>query len=169
MSSEGATTISEAARKASRRCERSALSVDEEAQTRGSVGTLAGLQGGEGRASLSESTFEIDAVQGAPESIGDDCTDEAVEGERSEAIRAAGPISGDTVRTSVSESEVSEEGSRDILKAKLKAVWAKVESNIERARSTTAINSELRQENHADANFIMIEQDLHDETHAYSS
>ena len=147
MSSEGATTISEAAPKASRRCERSALSVNGEAQTSGSVGTLAGLQGGEGRSSISKSTFEIDTVKGAPESIVGGCTDEAVEGERREVVQAAGPISGDTVRISVSESEVSEKGSRDILRAKLKAVWAKVESNRERARSTTATNRQyLRQE-----------------------
>ena len=91
------------------------------------------LQGGEGRASISESTFKIDTtVKGAPESVVDGCTDEAVEGERREAVQATGPISVDTVRTSVSEGKVSEEGSRDILRAKLKAVWAKVESNRER-------------------------------------
>ena len=140
MSSEGATTISEAARKASRRCESSTLSVNGEAQPSGSVGTLAGLQGGEERASISESTFEIDTVKGAPEGIVDDCTEEAVEGERSAAVQAAGPISGDTVKTLVSESEVSEEGSRDVLRAKLKAVWAKIESSRERDRSTTATN-----------------------------
>ena len=52
MSSEGATTISEAARKASRRCERSALSVNGEAQPSGSVVMLVGLTGGEGTASM---------------------------------------------------------------------------------------------------------------------
>ena len=71
---------------------------------------------------MSESTLEIDTVRGAPKSIVGNSIDEAVEGERSEGEQAAGTISGNTVRTSVLESEVSEEGSRDILRAKLKAV-----------------------------------------------
>ena len=51
--------------------------------------------------------------------------------------------------------EASDKGSRDILVAKLKAVWAKVESKRERARSITATNpADWGKENHADANFI---------------
>ena len=64
---------------------------------------------------MSKSTFEIDAVSGVPESIGGDWADEAAQGEaRAEAVQAAGPRSGDTVRTSVSEGKVGEEGSLDI-------------------------------------------------------
>ena len=55
-------------------------------------------------------------------------------------MQASGPISGDRGITSVSESEPSDKGSRDILRAKLKVVWAKVESNRERARNATATN-----------------------------
>ena len=73
------------------------------------------LWGGEGRrASISVSTFEIDTVRGALKGIENERTDEVVEGERSEAAQAAGPISGDVVRTSVSAGKVSEEGSLDI-------------------------------------------------------
>ena len=53
-------------------------------------------------------------VSTSPESIADEWADEAAREERSEAVQAAGPISGDTVRTSVSEGKVSEEGSLDI-------------------------------------------------------
>ena len=72
------------------------------------------LQGGEGRASILESTFEIGTVKGASQGILGDRTDEAVEGERSEAAQAAGTISGDAVRTPVSAGKVREEGSLDI-------------------------------------------------------
>ena len=72
------------------------------------------LKGGEGRASISESTFEIDTVKEASKAIVGDRIDEAVEGERSEAAQAAGPTSGDALRTLVSEGKVSEEGSLDI-------------------------------------------------------
>ena len=51
---------------------------------------------------------------GESKGIVGDRTDEAAEGGRSEAAQAAGPISGDTGRTSVSEGNVSEEGSLDI-------------------------------------------------------
>ena len=54
-------------RRASRRWEHSALSVNGEAQTSGSVVTIAELKGGEGRASMSKGTFEIDAVNGVGE------------------------------------------------------------------------------------------------------
>ena len=52
------------AHKASRRWERSALSVNEEVRSNGSVVTIAELEGGEGRASMSNSTVEIDVVNG---------------------------------------------------------------------------------------------------------
>ena len=68
---------------------------------------------------MPQSTFEIDVISGvwerlvstSPEGIVGEWADEAARGE---AVRAAGPISGDTVRTSVSEGKVSEEGSLDI-------------------------------------------------------
>ena len=72
------------------------------------------LQGGAGGASIPESTFEIGTGRGAPKGIVGDRTDEAEEGERSKAVQAAGTISGDTVRTSVPEGKVSEQGSLDI-------------------------------------------------------
>ena len=72
------------------------------------------LTGGEWRASISESNFKIDTVRGATKGIIGDRTDEGVGGEWSEAVQAAGPISDDTVRTSVPEGKVSEEGSLDI-------------------------------------------------------
>ena len=72
------------------------------------------LQGAAGIVSISESTFKIDTERGAPKGIVGDLTGEAVEGERSEAVQAAGPISGDRVRTLVPEGKVSGEGSLDI-------------------------------------------------------
>ena len=59
------------------------------------------LQGVEGIALIFENTLEID-------------TGDSVEGERSEAVQAAGPVSGDAGRTSVSEGKVNEEESLDI-------------------------------------------------------
>ena len=111
------------------------------------------LQGGAGAASFFENTFEIGSDRGASRGIVNDRTYDSVEGERSEAVqKGAGPIGGDIGRTSVSESEACDKESRNILRAKLKAVWA---SNRERARSTTAANpANLGKENHADANFI---------------
>ena len=53
---------------------------------------------GAGAASISESTFEIGTGRGASGGIVSGLTDEAVEGERSKAVQAAGPISGDIVR-----------------------------------------------------------------------
>ena len=76
--------------------------------------TTTELQGGAAVAPISESTFEIDTIRGASKGIVGDRTDETVEGERSEAAQAAGPISGDTGRTSVSEGKIREEGSLDI-------------------------------------------------------
>ena len=76
--------------------------------------TATELQRGAGAALLSGSTFEIGTGRGASKGIENDRTDEAVEGERSEAAQAAGPRSGDTVRTSFPEGKVSEEGSLDI-------------------------------------------------------
>ena len=58
--------------------------------------------------SRSESTVEICTVRGASKGIGSDRTGEAVE--------AAGPIGGGTVRTSFLEDKVTEEGSLDIRK-----------------------------------------------------
>ena len=76
--------------------------------------TATELQGGGGRESISESTFEIGTVRGASKGIVSDRTGEAAEGKRSEAVQTAGPISGDTVRTSFPEGKVGEEGSLDI-------------------------------------------------------
>ena len=76
--------------------------------------TATELQGGEGRASIFESTLKIDTGRGVTKSIVRDRTDDSVEGERSEAVQAAGPISGDAGRTSVSEGKVNEEESLDI-------------------------------------------------------
>ena len=66
-----------------------------------SVVTATELQGGEGIASIFERTLKID-------------TGASVEGKRSEAVQAAGPIGGDAGRTSVSEGKVNEEESLDI-------------------------------------------------------
>ena len=132
--------------------------------------TATELRGGEGGASLSESIFEIDTVRGTSEGTVSDRTGEAVQGKRSEAVQTAGPVGGDTVRASFPESKASDKRSRDILGAKLKAVWAKVESNRERIQSITATNPANRgKKNHADANFKRSKQDLHDEAHAYCS
>ena len=68
---------------------------------------------------MSQSTFEIDVISGvwerlvsnSPEGIVGEWTDEAARGK---ALQAAGPVSGDTVRTSVLEGKVSEGGSLDI-------------------------------------------------------
>ena len=106
------------------------------AQASGSAVTTEELQGDDGAAPV----FEIDVCRDASRGIGSDRTDESVGSERREAVQASGQISGDRGRTSVSESEASNKGSRDILRAKLKVVWAKVESNRERARSATATN-----------------------------
>ena len=75
--------------------------------------TAAELRGGEGRAS--ENIFEIDTVRGASEGTVSDRTGEVVEGKRSEAVQTAGPIGGDTVRTSFSEGKINEEGSLGII------------------------------------------------------
>ena len=72
------------------------------------------LQGGAGSASIFESTFETGAGRGASRGVVRDQTDDCVEGERSEAVQAAGTISGDTMRTSFPKGKVSEEGSLDI-------------------------------------------------------
>ena len=81
--------------------------------------TAAGLQSGEGRvlkigagesvvnaavlpsASILERTLKID-------------TGDSVEGERSEAAQASGPVSGDAGRTSASEGKVNEGASLDM-------------------------------------------------------
>ena len=72
------------------------------------------LQGDAGTASIFESTFEIGTGRCASRGIVSNRTDDSVEGERSDAVQAAGPISGDTVRTSFLEGKVSEERSLDI-------------------------------------------------------
>ena len=97
------------------------------------------LQGGEGAAPV----FEIGVSRGASRGIGSDRKHESVGSERREAVQASGPISGDRGRTSVSASEASDKESRDILRAKLKVVKAKIESNRERARSATAPNQRI--------------------------
>ena len=79
--------------------------------------TATELQGGGGRTSISESTVEICTVRGASEGIVSDRTGEAVEGKRSKAVQTAGPIGGNTVRTSFPEGKVTEEGSLNITKS----------------------------------------------------
>ena len=102
------------ARKASRRWERSALSVNGEAQTGSLVVTIVELKGGEGRASMSKSSFEIDAVNGVRErSVS--TSQESIAGDGAgEAAQAARPVSGDTSRTSISEGKAGKEESLDI-------------------------------------------------------
>ena len=97
VTAEETAATSGVARKAFRRWERRSLSVNGGAQASGSVVTTEELQGGAGAASIFESTFEIGAGRGASRGIVSDRTDDFVEGERSEAVQAAGPISGDTV------------------------------------------------------------------------
>ena len=111
-----ATATSRVARKASRRWERNALSVNGEAHASDSVMTIAEIEGGEVRASMSTSTLEIDAVNGVWEgsistSWGDKAGDRRGAGE---AVQAARPVSGDTSRTSISEGKAGEEEYLDI-------------------------------------------------------
>ena len=110
-----ATATSRVARSASRRWERSAFSVNGEAHASDSVVTLAELEGGEGRASMSNSTFEIDAVDGVWEgsistSWGDKAGDRRGAGE---AVQAARPVSDNTSRTSISRRVKQARRSRD--------------------------------------------------------
>ena len=113
---EVSSATSRVARKASRRRERSALLVNGDVHSNGSVVTIAELEGGEGKTSMSNSTVEIDAVNGVwggsfSTSRG------SITGDRSgagEAVQAARPVSGDTPRTSISEGKKSEEESLDI-------------------------------------------------------
>ena len=99
------------ARKTSRRWERSALSVNGEVHSNDSVVTIAELEGGEGRASMSNSTIEIDVVNGVRE--GSFSTSRGgIPGDRSragEAVQAVRPVSGDTSRASISEGKAGEE------------------------------------------------------------
>ena len=68
---------------------------------------------------MSRSTFETEVISGVweklvlafPEGIAVEGADEAAQGK---AVQATGPVSGDTVRTSVSERNGSEEGSLGI-------------------------------------------------------
>ena len=100
----------------SRRWERNAFSVNGEVHSNGSVVTIAELEGGEGRASMSNSTIEIDVVKGVWG--GSFSTSrEGITGDRSgagEAVQAARPVSGDTSRTSISEGKAGKEESLDI-------------------------------------------------------
>ena len=100
---EVSSATSRVARKASRCWERSALSVNGEVHYNGSVVTIAELEGGEGRASMSNSTVEINAVNGVWG--GSFSTSRGgITGDRSgavEAVQAARPVSGDTPRTSI--------------------------------------------------------------------
>ena len=78
--------------------------------------TISELEGGEGRASISNSTAEIDFANGV---LGGPfwATRECIEGGccgAVEAVQAARPVSGDTSRTSVSEGKAGEEESLDI-------------------------------------------------------
>ena len=102
---EVSSATSRVARKASRCWERSALLVNGEVHSIGSVLIIAEQKGGEGKASTSNSTVEIDAVNGVwggsfSTSRG------SITGDRSragEAVQAARPVSGDMSRTSISE------------------------------------------------------------------
>ena len=76
--------------------------------------TATELQGGEGRASVFDSTLKIDADRCVRKFIVRGRTDGSVGGERSEAVQAAGPISGEVGRTSVLEGKVNEERPLDI-------------------------------------------------------
>ena len=113
---EVSSATSRVARIASRRRERSALLVNGDVHSNGSVVTIAELEGGEGKTSMSNSTVEIDAVNGVwggsfSTSRG------SITGDRSgagEAVQAARPVSGDTPRTSISEGKKGEEESLDI-------------------------------------------------------
>ena len=105
------------ARKASRCWESGALSVNGEVHSNGSVAIMAELEEGGSKASTSNSTVEIDAVNGVwggsfSASRG------SITGDRSragEAVQqAARPVSGDTSRTSISEGKTGEEKSLDI-------------------------------------------------------
>ena len=82
----------------------------------GSVVTIAELEEGEGKASMSNSTVEIDAVNGV--CGGSFSTSRgSITGDRSgtgEAVQAARPVSGDTSRTSILEGKAGEEESLDI-------------------------------------------------------
>ena len=113
---EVSSATSRVARKASRRWERNALSVNGEAHVNGSVVTIAELKGGEGRGSMSNSTFKIDAVNGVWE--GSFSTSRGgITGDHSgagEAVQVARPVSGDTSRTSISEGKAGKEESLDI-------------------------------------------------------
>ena len=113
---EVSSTTSRVARKASRRWERSALSVKGEVHSNGSVVTTAELEGGEGRASISNSTVKIDVVNGV---LGGSFSTSrgCITGDRSgavEAVQAARPVTGDTSRTPISVDKAGEEESLDI-------------------------------------------------------
>ena len=74
------------------------------------------LEGGGGRASISNSIAEIDFANGVLEGSFW-TTQERIAGDRCgavEAVQAARPVSGDTSRTSVSEGKAGEEQSLDI-------------------------------------------------------
>ena len=107
---------SRVARKASRRWERSALSVNGEVHSNDSVVIIAELERGEGRALTFNSTVEIDVVNGVWG--GSFSTSRrGITGDRSgagEAVQAARPVSGDTPRTSISEGKAGKEESLDI-------------------------------------------------------
>ena len=115
-SREVSSATSRVARKASRRWERSALSVNGEVHSNGSVVTIAELEGGEGKASMSNSTVEIDAVNGVWGGMFS-TSRRSITGDRSRAgaaVQAARPVSGDASRTSISEGKAGEEELIDI-------------------------------------------------------
>ena len=72
--------------------------------------TIPELEGGGGRASMSNSTFEIDAVNGMWEgSFSTSWRGKAGDRrEAGEAVQAARPVGGDTSRTSISEGKAGE-------------------------------------------------------------
>ena len=85
----------------------------------GSVVTTSALEGSEGRASISNSTAEIDlanGVLGGSLWIPLECIAAGGRCGTVEAVYAARPVNGDTSRTSVTEGKSGEEESLDILK-----------------------------------------------------
>ena len=126
---EGSATLPRAVREESRRWQRRALSAKGEAHSSDSIATISELARGEGRASRSERMAESHWTNGVLwGSFGTrgrisgvlcvtvrDCSEVAG------AVPIARPAGGDTVRTSVSEDEVGEDGSLDILKTELRS------------------------------------------------
>ena len=132
---EVSSTTSRVAPKASRRWERSALSVNGEVHSNGSVVTITELEGGEGRASISNSTVEIDVSFLTSRGC--------MTGDRSgtvEAVQASRPVSGDTARTSISEGKAGEEQILDITQGGAGApLWQKYDLSSELVNHTIRV------------------------------